>query len=45
MRNPPTKEKLNYKNTRTRIYNETTNNLSRLDHPIGATLANLVVTH
>ena len=37
MRNPPTKENLNYKNTKTRIYNVKINKLSRLDRPIGAT--------
>ena len=37
MRNPPTKEKLNYKNTKTGKYNVKTNNFSRLDQPIGIT--------
>ena len=37
MRNPPTKEKLNNKNIKTRSYNVKTNKLSRLDHPVGAT--------
>ena len=37
MRNPPTKEKLNNKNTKTRRYNIKTIKLSRLVHPVGAT--------
>ena len=37
MRNPPTKEKLNYKNTKTRKYNVKTFNLSRLYQTIGIT--------
>ena len=37
MRNPLTKEKLNYKSTKTRNYNVKTNNLSRLDQPVGTT--------
>ena len=37
MRNPPTKENLNYKNTKSRKYNVKTNKLSRLDQPIEAT--------
>ena len=37
MRNPPTKEKLKYKNTKTRKNNVKTNKLSRLDQPNGIT--------
>ena len=37
MRNPPTKEKLNNKNTKTRSCKEKTIKLSRLVHAVGAT--------
>ena len=37
MRNPPTKEKLNNINMKTRSYKVKTNKLSRLDQPVGAT--------
>ena len=37
MRNPPTKEKQNYKETNARKYKVETNNCSRLGQPIGVT--------
>ena len=37
MRNPPTKEKQNYKESNTRKYKVKTSKLSRLGQPIGIT--------